>query len=66
MNRMVRQICDWWKKRTADRRLARGLPAVAERKQKIATLRSRHRSTKTVIAEQREDIHAALGLKRTK
>ena len=66
MNRMVRQICDWWKKRTFDRRLARGMPAVAERKQKIATLRSRHRSTKTIIAEQREDIHAALGLQRTR
>lgn len=66
MNRLVRQICTWWINRAADRRLARALPAVAERKQKIATLRSRHRSTKTVIAKQREDIHAALGLQRTR
>lgn len=66
MNRTIRQICDWWKKTIADRRLSRGLPSVAERKQKIAALRSRHRSTKSIIAEQCHDIHEALGMRRGK
>ncbi|OJF97615.1 hypothetical protein [Pararhizobium antarcticum] len=66
MNRLMLIAIQSWKAWRATRRLARALPAVAERKQKIATLRSRHRSTKTVIAEQREDIHAALGLQRTR
>lgn len=66
MNRMVRQICNWWKKRTFDRRLARGLPAVAERKQKIATLRRQHKPTKPIIGENYQDIHEALGVRRGK
>jgi hypothetical protein len=60
MNRMVRQICDWWKKRIFDRRLARGLPDVAARKKQIQLRRRQHKPTKPIIAENYQDIHAAL------
>lgn len=63
MIKQIRQICEWWKARAVERRLARTMPAVVERKQKIAALRMRHKSTKLVIAEQRQDIHAALGMR---
>lgn len=66
MNRIVRQICDWWKGRIEARKLARALPAVAERKQQIATLRRQHKPTKPIIAENYQDIHEALGVRRSK
>ncbi|KAA0684568.1 hypothetical protein DTW90_36120 [Neorhizobium sp. P12A] len=44
----------------SDRRLDRAIPGYLERKRKIENCRRSHRSTKSVLAEQREAMNAAL------
>lgn len=60
MDRLMLIAIQSWNSWRARRRLARALPAVAERKQKLATLRRQHKPTKPIIAENYHDIHAAL------
>jgi hypothetical protein len=64
MNRLMLIAIQSWNAWRAKRRLSRALPAVVERKQKIAALRMKHKSTRLVIAAQRDEIHAALGMRR--
>ncbi|WP_426126257.1 hypothetical protein [Pararhizobium sp. PWRC1-1] len=66
MNRLMLIAIQSWNSWRAKRRLAKALPAVAERKQKIATLRRQHKPTKPIIAENYQDIHEALGVRRSK
>ena len=66
MNRLILIAIYTWNSWRAKRRLTRAMPAVAERKQKIATLRRQHKPTKPIIAENYQDIHEALGVRRSK
>lgn len=62
---MIKQICIWWKARSAARRLRLALPKVVERRDTtLPVLRRKHKTTRHVIAMNYREVHEALGLRR--
>ena len=58
--RLIREYIRAWQAWRSDRRLARAIPGYLERKREIEILRRKHRSTKSVLAEQKNAMLNAL------
>ncbi len=60
LDRLIREAIRAWQNWRSDRRLERAIPGYLERKHEIETRRRKHRSTKSVLSEQKEAMMAAL------